>query len=47
MNSESFSINRAPLKNSSLEARKGLNLIPVFVLKADFVSLSYIVFALF
>ena len=44
--SELFSIKKAPLKNSSLEARKGWNLRPVFVLNALFVSLSYIIFAL-
>ena len=45
-NSESFSNKKAPLKNSSLEAKNGLNLAVVFVLNTLAVSLSYITFAL-
>ena len=42
INSLSFSRSNAPLKNSSLDAKKGLNLIPVLVLKLRVFSLSYI-----
>ena len=40
-----FSTSKAPLKNSSLEARNGLKTKFVFVLKLDFDFLSYINFA--
>ena len=45
MYSESFSIKKAPLKNSSLDAINGLNLSPVLESNLLFVSLSYINFA--
>ena len=45
INSELFSNKKAPLKNSSLEARNGLNLRPVLVLNDLEVSLWYIILA--
>ena len=45
ISSLSFSSKTAPLKNSSLDAMKGLSLIPVDVLNLLVVCLSYIVFA--
>ena len=42
INSVSFSNKTAPLKNSSLDAINGLNLIPVYVLNLLEVCLSYI-----